>query len=101
MGVNLSSLEDFLRNIKSVFIERITFTSSKPISADVSAFQVPPIIAPCLRGETVFNTEAKKKSVYLDGGFLSKKEEINGNIFSKKVINPYKSVLYKNVYMFG
>jgi len=63
--------------LKSVFVEKITFTSSKQDNT-VKAVRVPPIIAPGMRGGKIFNTEMEKKSVYLGGRFFDK-DKINGD----------------------
>lgn len=48
-------------------MERTTFTrSAEPFS--VNAFSLPPIIPPKLRGESVFNTESKKKTYSVNKG---------------------------------
>lgn len=60
----------------SVFVEKITFASSKQDNT-VKAVRVPPIIAPGMRGSKTFNTEMEKKSVYLGGKFFEK-DKING-----------------------
>ena len=69
-------MDSFLLSLKSVFVEKITFTSSKQDNT-VKAVSVPPIIAPGMRGGRMFNTEMEKKSVYLGGKFFEK-DKING-----------------------
>lgn len=60
-------LEDFMKQIKSHWIERVTFTrNSKPFS--IKASSLPPIIAPKLAGPVIWNSELKKKSAYLGDG---------------------------------
>lgn len=60
-------LEDFMNQIKSHWIERVTFTrNSKPFS--IKASSLPPIIAPKLAGPVIWNSELKKKSAYLGDG---------------------------------
>ncbi|CAB4020047.1 Hypothetical predicted protein [Paramuricea clavata] len=71
-----TTLEDFISSLKDICIEKIIFTSSN-LTTKVEASKVPPIIAPSLRGERVYNTELQKKSVYL-GNKILKKDEING-----------------------
>jgi len=72
-----SSLEDFLLEVKQLFVEKISFTASES-NLPVKISDVPPIIAPALRGN-VQNTEMEKRSVYLDGKIM-KKNEIDGNL---------------------
>jgi hypothetical protein len=74
-----TTLEDFISSLKDICIEKIIFTSSNH-TPKVEASKVPPIIAPSLRGERVYNTELQKKSVYL-GNKILKKDEINGMSF--------------------
>ena len=57
-------------------MERLTYANSKQ-DISVIAQKLPPIIAPSLRADRVFNTEMEKKSVYLEGKFFEK-EHING-----------------------
>ena len=57
-------------------MERLTCANSKQ-DISVIAQKVPPIIAPSLQADRVFNTEMEKKSVYLEGKFFEK-EHING-----------------------
>ena len=63
-------------SLKSVFVEKIIFASSKQDNT-VKAVRVPPIIAPGMRGAKTFNSEMLKKSVYLGGKFFDK-DKING-----------------------
>ena len=54
-------LESFLALLKRRFIECTTYTRcDKLFSIKVS--KIPPIIAPALRGDHIFNTEQQKKS---------------------------------------
>lgn len=62
--------------MKGVFVERLTYASSKQ-DISVIAENVRPIISPFLRADRVFNTEMEKKSVYLEGKFFEK-DHING-----------------------
>ena len=65
-------------SLKSVFVEKITFASSKQDST-VKAVRVPPIIAPGMRESKTFNTEMEKKSAYLGGKFFEK-DKISGTL---------------------
>lgn len=73
------SLENFLEKMKGIFVEKITYTTSNQ-DGKVVASNVPPIIAPSLWAQTVFNTEMEKKSVYLEGKYFEK-DAINGKYF--------------------
>ena len=64
-------MESFILSLKSVFVEKITFTSSKQDNK-VKAVRVPPIIASGMRRVMTFNTEVEKKNVYLGGKFFEK-----------------------------
>ena len=64
-------LESFIEQMKAIFVERLTYANSKHDNS-VQAEKVPPIIAPSLRSGNIFNTEMKKKSVYLKGKFFEK-----------------------------
>ncbi|XP_020905627.2 HMG domain-containing protein 3 [Exaiptasia diaphana] len=65
---DLPSLEDFLSALKSMWIAKATFSNWSGVeNLDLSVSKIPPIIAPALRGDKVYNTESKKKSVYLKG----------------------------------
>ena len=69
------ALGDFMERIKSKWVERTTFTrASKPFS--IKSSMVPPIIAPQLSGNVIWNTELRKKSSYIDG---AKKKNVKGN----------------------
>ena len=61
-----ASLEDFLGNLKMKWMEKILFSNIDSIDLNVDAADVPPIIAPALRAEHVYNTEMEKKSIYLN-----------------------------------
>lgn len=70
-------LEDFMKEIKSHWIERVTFTrNSNSFSVKVSS--LPPIIAPKLAGPVIWNSELKKKSAYLGDG----KNKVKGKLHS-------------------
>ncbi|KXJ26911.1 HMG domain-containing protein 3 [Exaiptasia diaphana] len=58
------SLEEFLLKIKRLWVERTSFTRLEK-SSKVSAFEVPPLIAPQLRANKIVNTELKKNSNFL------------------------------------
>jgi len=54
-------LDEFLKRIKGCFVECNTYTrSSKPLHFHVS--EIPPVVAPKLRGANIWNTEMEKKS---------------------------------------
>ena len=65
--------------MKGIFVEKITYAISNQDSK-VVASNVPAIIAPSLRAQTVLNTEMEKKSVYLGGKFFEK-DKIKGKYF--------------------
>jgi hypothetical protein len=59
-------LEQFIGNLKENLLEKILFCSTSSPSVDsIDSADVPPIIAPALRGAEIFNTEMEKKSIYL------------------------------------
>ena len=68
-------------------LEKIIFSSSQVLSG-IHAMKIPPILAPSLRGECVYNTEGKKKSVYLKNRILNK-DEINGKLLHFSRIQKY------------
>ena len=60
-------LEDFLSSLKKDWIEKVIFSNDLGTGRrDVDAVDVPPIIAPAMRGPEVYNTEMEKKSIYLN-----------------------------------
>ena len=60
-------LESFLDLVKKDWIERITFSNElEKTTLSLNAADVPPIIAPALRGERVYNSDMEKKSIYLN-----------------------------------
>ncbi|KAK3735528.1 hypothetical protein QZH41_010031, partial [Actinostola sp. cb2023] len=64
---NPMQLDDFLLKVKEM-LKKIIFVSTgeDDLGDDgINASEIPPIIAPALRGKQVFNTEMKKKSIYL------------------------------------
>ena len=59
-------LEQFIGNLKENLLEKILFCSTSSPGVDsIDSADVPPIIAPALRGAEIFNTEMEKKSIYL------------------------------------
>jgi hypothetical protein len=60
-------LEEFLLTLKRDWIEKTTFSNELVGNVySLNAADVPPIIAPALRGKEIFNTEMEKKSIYLN-----------------------------------
>ena len=54
-------------SLKRNWIEKITFSNDAGVGKDaVDAADIPPIIAPVLRGDQIYNTEMEKKSLYLN-----------------------------------
>ena len=61
------SLPDFLRKLRLRWLERCVYTRvSEQFS--VALEELPPLIPASLSKDVVFNTEADKKSVYLQSG---------------------------------
>ena len=59
-------LEQFVGKLKENLLEKILFCSTSSPGVDsIDSGDVPPIIAPALRGAEVYNTETEKKSIYL------------------------------------
>ncbi|KAJ7339476.1 high mobility group [Desmophyllum pertusum] len=52
----LPSLEEFLGHLKSIFVERVSYTTSLQDNT-IKAARVPPIIAPRMRADQIFNTK--------------------------------------------
>lgn len=69
-------LEDLLEQTKHHWVECATFTRcNKPFS--IKASDVPPIIAPKLRGDVIYNTEMTKKSLSVEKS--KTKKAVEGN----------------------
>ena len=81
------SLENFMEEMKAIFVEGLTYSNSKLNNA-VQAERVPPIIAPSLRSGRTFNTEMEKKSVYLKGKFFEK-DKIIGKFYGDSCITVF------------
>lgn len=58
-----TSLEDFLGTLKRRWIECTTYTRSEKFSTHFS--DIPPVMAPAMKGPFVINTETNKKSSFL------------------------------------
>ena len=57
-------LDEFLKKIKKHFVEYNTYTrAAKSLNFHVS--EIPPVVAPKLSGEQIWNTEMAKKSQFL------------------------------------
>ena len=63
---NPKPLEDFLLELRQQWIASIIFANEVDSHPAINASDVPPIIAPALRGSNVQNTEMQKKSIYLN-----------------------------------
>lgn len=57
-------LDEFLQKIKKHFVECNTYTrATKSLNFHVS--EIPPVVAPKLSGDQIWNTEMEKKSQFL------------------------------------
>ena len=54
-----------MSSIKDTWLEKNVFAKANQGDVVYVASSVPPIIAPALRGNHIFNTEMQKKSIYL------------------------------------
>ncbi len=67
-------LEQFIGKLKENLLAKILFCStSSPGIDSIDSADVPPIIAPALRGAEVYNTEMEKKSIYLNQKAITSK----------------------------
>ena len=63
------NLPDLLQRLRLRWLERVVIPEcriAKPFSLSVE--EIPPLIPSVLSGDVIFNTEAEKKSVYLESG---------------------------------
>lgn len=65
-----------------MWVERILFSNSDDSThlTNVKVGEVPPIIAPSMRGETVYNSEMEKKSIYIRSKENPDAPEVKGTI---------------------
>ena len=59
---NPITLEDFLNILKRCWVECTSYTRTQKIMVNVS--DIAPVIAPAMRGPSVYNTEGLKKSAH-------------------------------------
>lgn len=69
----MKSLESFLHDLKMHMLDKVIYAKEDKDFV-VHSEELPPVIAPILRGPVVYNTEHEKKSVYL------KKHQVYGYI---------------------
>lgn len=62
--INLSEL---LQRLRFRWLERVVYTRIAKLFS-LSVEEIPPLIPSVLSGNVIFNTEAEKKSVYLESG---------------------------------
>lgn len=67
------SLEQFLEKCRAVLLEKLIYAKAE-CDDTIYSEEIPPLIAPVLRGASLYNTEHEKKSVYL------KSNQFAGNI---------------------
>lgn len=64
---DMINLPELLQRLRFRWLERVVYTRiAKPFSLSVE--EIPPLIPSVLSGDVIFNTEAEKKSVYLESG---------------------------------
>ena len=60
----MMGLEDFLQKLKLHLMEKVIYTKANN-DLVINSEELPPVIAPVLRGSVVYNSENEKKSVFL------------------------------------
>lgn len=60
----MMGLEDFLQKLKLHLMEKVIYTKANN-DLIINSEELPPVIAPVLRGSVVYNSENDKKSVFL------------------------------------
>lgn len=64
---DMINLPELLQRLRFRWLERVVYTRiAKPFSLSVE--EIPPLIPSVLSGDVIFDTEAEKKSVYLESG---------------------------------
>ena len=64
---DMINLPELLQRLRFRWLERVVYTRiAKPFSLSVE--EIPPLIPSVLSGDVIFNTEAEKKTVYLESG---------------------------------
>ena len=66
----MMGLEDFLQKLKLHLMEKVIYTKANN-DLVINSEELPPVIAPVLRGSVVYNSENEKKSVFLKNSVAS------------------------------
>lgn len=66
----MMGLEDFLQKLKLHLMEKVIYTRANN-DLVINSEELPPVIAPVLRGSVVYNSENEKKSVFLKNSVAS------------------------------
>ena len=66
----MMGLEDFLQKLKMHLMEKVIYTKANN-DLIINSEELPPVIAPVLRGSVVYNSENDKKSVFLKNSVAS------------------------------
>lgn len=66
----MMGLEDFLQKLKLHVMEKVFYTKANN-DLIINSEELPPVIAPVLRGSVVYNSENEKKSVFLKNSVAS------------------------------
>ena len=73
----MMGLEDFLQKLKLHLMEKVIYTKANN-DLIINSEELPPVIAPVLRGSVVYNSENDKKSVFLKNSVASGNYTVGG-----------------------